>query len=146
MIETERLRIEPLPVEARDEMVALWRDPANELLHGDESDEQVRQWVDGAWGVWERATGELVGACTLFFAREHDEWELAYMLRRDRWGRGYASEAARACVLHGFGVLGLDRIVADVDPANVASVRVLEKAGFVEVGGEAPKLLYAVSR
>jgi len=146
VIETERLRIAPLPESEREAMVALWLDPANERLHGGESDEQVRRWVDGTWGVWERQSGDLVGDCTLFFAEEHGEWELAYGLRRDRWGRGYATETARACVRHGFDVLGLDRIVADVDPANPASVRVLEKCGFAAVGGSGKMLLYAVTR
>lgn len=146
MIETERLLVAPLPAEEREPMVALWLDPANELLRGTETEEQVRRWVEQTWGVWERAGGELVGACTLFFAEEHGEWELAYGLRRDRWGRGYATEAARACVRHGFDKLGLERIVADVDPANAASVRVLEKCGFVHAGGEGDKLLYAIGR
>ncbi len=145
VIVTERLRIAPLPVEQRDAMVALWLDPANERLHRNESDEQVRAWVEGTWGVWERESGQLVGDCTVFFAEEHKEWELAYGLRRDRWGRGYATEAAQACLRHGFEVLGLERIVADVDPANVASVRVLEKCGFERIGGGGEKLLYACS-
>jgi RimJ/RimL family protein N-acetyltransferase/pimeloyl-ACP methyl ester carboxylesterase len=146
VIETERLRIARVPEDAREAMVALWLDPVNERLRGGESEEQVRTWVEGTWGVWERASGELVGDCTLFFADEHGEWELAYGLRRDRWGFGYASEAARACVRHGFEFLGLERIVADVDPANRASVNVLEKAGFVRIGGSGSKLLYAVTR
>lgn len=146
MIETERLVVAPLPAEQREAMVALWLDPANARLLGPETDEQVRTWVEGTWGVWERSTGELVGDCSLFFAAEHGEWELAYGFRRDRWGRGYATEAARACVRHGFEVLSLDRIVADVDPANPGSVRVLEKSGFVHVGGEGDKLLYEIRR
>ena len=145
MIETDRLAIAPLTAEQREAMVALWRDPANELLRGNETDEQVSGWVKQAWGVWERTSGELVGACTLFFAEEHHEWELAYMLRRDRWRRGYATEAAQACVRHGFDTLGLERIVADVDPANTASVRVLEKCGFERIGGSGDKLLYGCS-
>jgi len=146
VIETERLTVAPLPVGEREAMVAVWLDPANERLHSAEGEAQVRKWVEQTWGVWERATGALVGDCTLFFAEEHGEWELAYGFRRDRWGRGYASEAAAACVRHGFAVLGLDRIVADVDPANPASVRVLEKCGFVHVGGSGGMLLYAVAR
>ena len=52
------------------------------------------------------------------------------MLARDAWGRGYATEAARALVAAGFAQLGLRRIVATCDPANAASARVLEKAGL----------------
>jgi RimJ/RimL family protein N-acetyltransferase/pimeloyl-ACP methyl ester carboxylesterase len=146
VIETDRLRIGPLPVAEREAMAVLWLDAANERLHPGDTEEQVHRWVEGTWGVWERSTGELVGDCTLFFAEEHGAWELAYGLRRDRWGRGYATEAAQACVRHAFDALRLDRIVADVDPANAASVRVLEKCGFVSVGGSGAMLLYAVER
>jgi RimJ/RimL family protein N-acetyltransferase len=133
-------------VEQRDALVGLWLDPENARLRGTENEAQVRAWVEGTWGVWERATGELVGDCTLFFAEEHGEWEVAYGLRRDRWGRGYASEAVRACVRHGFDVLGLERIVADADPANTASLRVLAKCGFEPAGGNEKMLLCAVTR
>ena len=146
MIETARLRVAPLPADERDALVAIWLDPANDRLHAGDTEAQVWKLVVGTWGVWERSTGQLVGDCTLFFAEEHGDWELAYGLRRDRWGRGYATEAAQACVRHGFEVLGLGRIVAVVDPANGASVRVLEKCGFVRVGGVPTKLLYAVAR
>jgi RimJ/RimL family protein N-acetyltransferase len=146
VIETERLRVGPLPDEEREAMVALWLEPANERLRAGNTEEQVRRWVEGTWGIWERTTGELVGDCTLFFAEEHGAWELAYGLRRDRWGRGYASEAAQACVRHGFEVLELERIVADVDPANTRSIRVLEKCGFVRAGGTDEEPVYAVTR
>ena len=146
VIESERLLIRPLRETERESMVTIWLDPANERLHETNTEEQVRRWVEGVWGVWERDTGELVGDSTLFFAEEHGEWELAYGFRHDRWGRGYATEAAQACVRHGFEILGLDRIVADVDPGNRASIRVLEKAGFDRVGGSGKTLLYAISR
>ena len=148
MIETERLVIRPPTDDERAAILALWFDPASERVPPDVASEQVRAWVDAvAWGVWERETGELVGDCGLFFDEGHGEWELAYGFRRDRWGRGYATEAARACVRHGFEELGLEKIVADVDPANPASVRVLEHCGFENAGQQADgKLLYAVTR
>ena len=146
-IETARLSLRMVEEDDREPLFELWSDPANERLREPASPEQIRAWIELVrWAVWERETGELVGDCSLFFADEHDEWELAYGLRRDVWGRGYATEAARAAVAHGFGLHGLARVVADVDPSNVASVRVLEKCGFVPVGGEPPKLLYAVTR
>ncbi len=146
MIETERLSIRPLAEEEREALAALWLDPANARLHPADTAEQVRTWVQGAWGVWEREGGELVGDCTLFFAEEHGEWELAYGFRRDRWGRGYATEAAAACVRYGFDVLGVEKLVADVDRVNAASIRVLEKCGFECVDEEPEKLLYAALR
>jgi RimJ/RimL family protein N-acetyltransferase len=99
------------------------------------------------WGVRERETGELVGDCSLHFDDGFGEWELSYGFRRDRWGRGYATEAAGACVRYGFDELGLTKIVADVDLANVASARVLEKCGFERVGElDDGRLFYAVAK
>ena len=86
------------------------------------------------WAVVERDTGALIGMCGLAeFGHGVDGIELAYRLRRDRWGRGYATEAGRAVVAHAFGPLALDRLVAAVEPANTASIRVLEKCGFAFV-------------
>ena len=86
------------------------------------------------WAAVERATGELVGDCGLIHLDGGPEIEVGYRLRRDRWGRGYATEAARACVAHGFGALGLDRICGVTHPGNVASQRVLAKCGMTDLG------------
>jgi RimJ/RimL family protein N-acetyltransferase len=148
VIETERLVIRPLADGERSEMLALWFDAANERAAPDATPEQVRAWADGVpWGVWERESGELIGDCSLHFDTGFGEWELSYGFRRDRWGRGYATEAARACVRYGFEELGLEKIVADVDPANTASARVLEKCGLEQVGTlDDGRLFFAVTR
>ncbi|NIJ09951.1 RimJ/RimL family protein N-acetyltransferase [Saccharomonospora amisosensis] len=56
--------------------------------------------------------------------------ELGYRLRRAVWGRGYATEGARALVHHAFAALGVERLVATTMTVNTASRRVLEKAGL----------------
>jgi ribosomal-protein-alanine N-acetyltransferase len=58
------------------------------------------------------------------------EIELAYGLAKPYWGSGFATEAARACLRYGFAEMKLERIVAVVNPGNVASQRVLEKLGM----------------
>jgi RimJ/RimL family protein N-acetyltransferase len=148
VIETERLVIRPPSPEEREELLALWTDPANSRVYGDATPEQVRAWVAGVPSVvFENATGELVGDCSLHFDTGFGDWELSYGFRRDRWGRGYATEAAAACVRHGFDELGVERIVADVDPANAASRRVLAKCGFEHVETlDDGRLFYAVTR
>jgi RimJ/RimL family protein N-acetyltransferase len=149
MIETERLLIRELGPADAEQLFALWVEPANERVDFTPErppDEQVRRWIESAWGVWERETGELVGDCSVSFDNGFLEWELSYGFRRDRWGRGYASEAAEACVRYGFEVLGVEKIVADVDPANPASVRVLEKLGFLHTGEVGGKLFYERTR
>jgi ribosomal-protein-alanine N-acetyltransferase len=82
--------------------------------------------------VVETATGRLVGACDLT-CESAGEGDLGFILSKDVWGRGYASEAARAMVRAGFDRLGLTRVFATCDVANPASARVLEKAGLTRV-------------
>jgi ribosomal-protein-alanine N-acetyltransferase len=148
VIETERLIIRVPRAHERPHMLTLFADPANERVPPAADPAQVRGWAYGVpWGIWERDTGELVGDCSLHYDTSFGAWELSYGLRRDRWGRGYATEAAQACVRHGFETMRLARIVADVDPANPASQRVLEKCGFVRVRElDDARLFYAVTR
>lgn len=56
--------------------------------------------------------------------------EIGWRLKRAAWGHGYATEAARAVVEHAFGVLDVDKIVADIHPGNLRSIRVAEKVGL----------------
>lgn len=57
--------------------------------------------------------------------------ELGYVLARAHWGKGIATEASRQALARGFKELGVIRIEATVDPENLGSVRVLEKAGMI---------------
>jgi [ribosomal protein S5]-alanine N-acetyltransferase len=74
--------------------------------------------------------------------------ELGYTLARDAWGKGYATELGLALVEYAFTVLQVPRVVAQVEPANTASRRVLAKLGMTERGTRAaygrPHMLYAV--
>jgi len=82
-----------------------------------------------------RAEGRLIGACSLAVGSgEHQEGWIGYCLRRQAWGQGYATEAARALLGLGFEHLGLHRIFATCDAANGASARVMEKAGMLPEG------------
>ncbi|MBT4905367.1 MAG: GNAT family N-acetyltransferase [Rhodospirillaceae bacterium] len=86
------------------------------------------------WAVIEHLNGDLVGMSGLAeFGHGVPGIELAYRLRRDRWGKGYATESGRAAVDHAFGHLGLDRLIAAVERENTPSVHVLEKCGFTFV-------------
>lgn len=62
------------------------------------------------------------------------EATLSYWIAKPYWGRGFASEAARAMVRHGFAHLGLDAVNAGYQTANPASGHVLAKLGFIETG------------
>ncbi|TML62429.1 MAG: GNAT family N-acetyltransferase [Actinobacteria bacterium] len=65
--------------------------------------------------------------------RQTGDVELGYTLRRDRWGRGYATEAAQACLEAGLARLDVARIVAVVDEENLRSSRVAERLGMAVV-------------
>ncbi|MDE8651602.1 GNAT family N-acetyltransferase [Novosphingobium album (ex Liu et al. 2023)] len=60
--------------------------------------------------------------------------EIGYILDPALWGQGLAGEALRAVLGHVFTAHGLERAVADVDPRNAASLRLLERLGFRETG------------
>ena len=78
-----------------------------------------------------RDTGRLIGNCGLRRKPDSDvEADIGYELSPDCWGRGYATEAARAMVSFGFDDLGLERLSSWCIADNVASARVLERLGF----------------
>jgi len=85
------------------------------------------------WTVEARTSGEILGDCGVIpLEGRGPEIELGYRLRRSAWGRGLATEAARAALEHAHapreaGGLGLQRVVAVVDPDNEGSRRVLDK-------------------
>jgi RimJ/RimL family protein N-acetyltransferase len=94
-------------------------------------------WDAHGWGTFavrERDTGDLVGlgilATPSFLPEILPATEVGWRIGRDRWGRGYAPEAARAVVGFAFGELGLDRVVSCIHTENAASVRVAEKLGM----------------
>jgi RimJ/RimL family protein N-acetyltransferase len=90
----------------------------------------------GFWAAIEKATEEFIGWFELRpLDQEGDlvEGELGYRLRRHAWGRGLATEGARALVRKGFTEFGLRRVVAHTMVVNVASRRVMEKAGLTLV-------------
>lgn len=86
------------------------------------------------WHVEEAARPAFLGWCGLFDLEDSGLIEIGYRYVRAAWGRGIATEAARAVLDHGFRVLALDPIVAVAHPENTASQRVLEKIGLRRAG------------
>ncbi|MFB9329816.1 GNAT family N-acetyltransferase [Paenibacillus aurantiacus] len=81
----------------------------------------VRRWSDDALLGW-------CGVGELDFSAP--DKELYYLIGREHWGSGYATEAASALAAYAFEVIGLGRLHAKADPRNSASRKVLEKVGF----------------
>jgi ribosomal-protein-alanine N-acetyltransferase len=148
-VETERLvGRRPLARDAdelhavmADERVARWLWPGD--LGGPRTLQQVRtmlvhdmdHWKRhgfGAWVVRDRTTGEALGRIGLerTTVAGTDEVEVAWMLSADHWGRGLATEMARAAVDAGLGPLGLESVVAFTLTGNAASRRVMEHLGM----------------
>lgn len=90
----------------------------------------------GAWALQVEGEASLAGYCGIVTARRRADPEIIYALRLSLWGRGLASELVPALLAYGFGNCGLPRLVATVRPENLASVRVLEKAGMNCAGEE----------
>ena len=115
----------------------------------------IEHWDRYGFGPWllrDRAHGELVGRGGLKHttATGVDEVEIGWSIHPDRWGEGLATELARASVRTAFDVLGLDGVIAYTANDNVASWRVMEKAGM-EFDGEIvaaglPHVLYRARR
>ena len=85
------------------------------------------------WAVIEQISKETIGYCGLFYYPDvcgQPETEIGYRLARSHWGRGYATEAAKAVCDYAFNTLRLPRLIAMIDPQNVASIRVAEKLGM----------------
>ena len=84
----------------------------------------------GTWAVEERGTGALVGRVGLHFPEGWPDRELGWTIARKFWGRGYASEAARAAIAHAFGTLGWTHLVSLIHPNNHRSARLAERLGY----------------
>jgi len=79
--------------------------------------------------------GAAIGTCVLHsFEQQYRRAEVGYRLGREYWGRGLMSEALTALIQFAFDELELIRLEADTDPRNTASIRLLERMGFVQEG------------
>lgn len=92
----------------------------------------VEHWQQGygIWAIFEIASSQMIGYCGLRYLDELDEVEVLYGLAKAYWGRGIATQAVKASLSYGFDVANLDRIIAMALPENLASRRVIEKAGL----------------
>ncbi|HMJ55679.1 MAG TPA: GNAT family N-acetyltransferase [Polyangiaceae bacterium] len=88
----------------------------------------------GVWATIERASGACIGIHLLNHIQGESYIQVGYVLFSPYWGRGYATEMTVALLRYGFGELGLPAIFAITDLPNVASQRVLLKAGLERKG------------
>jgi len=87
------------------------------------------------WGIELVDEARIIGTTTLFSINtEQHRAEIGYVLNSDYWGKGHASAALRRLFQHARDEMGLRRIEADVDPRNAASLRCIERLGFLREG------------
>jgi RimJ/RimL family protein N-acetyltransferase len=148
ILETERLAFRPYERGDRAHLVALFTDP--EVMRfvgtGVQTEEVAREGFEriftrvyepkafDIWALFSKEDGAFVGHAELKPRRDElarpGDFEIIYVLGRGNWGRGFATEVARAVLVYGFRELRLGRIHATVDAENEASIRVLLKLGF----------------
>jgi RimJ/RimL family protein N-acetyltransferase len=144
LIATKRLTIRPITTNDAKTFTKLFSDP--DVMEfsddGPRDAEWVNDWVEeqmrryeasgiGHMAVVESDSRAVLGYCGL--AKEEiegrQETEIGYRLLRDSWGKGYATEAARA-ILNYAHAKGIKRVVATIDPSNEASLRVAKRLGM----------------
>jgi RimJ/RimL family protein N-acetyltransferase len=148
-LETERLRLRPFADADADDLFALqsnvhvlryWDSPPwvdrTSVARFLARCQQMAEEGSGARVAIERTCDQaFVGWCTFnSWNPDFRSASLGYCLGQAAWGRGYATEAARALLEWAFDTLDLNRVQAEADTRNVASARVLEKLGFVLEG------------
>lgn len=143
VLTTERLVLRPATVQDHGTLLAHWAAPDvrqflfdGAMLSAAEITEAIADSVRdfavagyGLWLIYEKNGTELVGTAGL---RPLDDvgLEIFYSLVPRSWGKGYATEAARAVVDNALGPLGLPEVLAEVDEGNVASVAVIKRLGM----------------
>lgn len=143
VLETERLALRKMDISDVDDLMGIFSDPvAMRYYPGTKSREEAEEWVrwtlgsyrDHGFGQWVavlKRSCEFAGQCglTVQEVEGRQEVEIGYLFLRRFWGRGLATEAARAARDHGF-ALGYNRLISLIDPENLASRRVAEKTGL----------------
>jgi RimJ/RimL family protein N-acetyltransferase len=146
---TDRLRLRPVREADADALLALhssasvlrywdsppWTDPARAARFVAASRQLAEDGSGARLAVERRSDGAFLGWCSL--SRWNPAFRsaaLTYILAEGAWGRGYATEAARALLGWAFETLDLNRVQAEADTRNLASARVLEKLGFLHEG------------
>jgi len=167
VVETARLVLRDLTPDDLEALAALYADPEIRRYFPDgvrtfeETRAELAWIIDvyygrygyGLWATVLKETGTFIGRCGLlpWEIDGRTEVEVAYLLDKRYWGRGLATEAARAIVDHAFATLPVDRLICMVDPENAASRGVAVKVGMTMLWDDyvdeyGPAHVYAIQR
>ncbi len=150
IIETERLLLRTFTMDDAQllyelnldpEVTKYTYDPMKDVDHAREVLEQIilpqyALYNHGRWAVHTKHALEFIGWCGLKSRPERNEIDLGYRFIKNAWGKGYATEAAYACIKYGFEKLNLQRIIGRAVQGNIASLNVLKKCGMVYIEEE----------
>lgn len=146
-IETPRLLLREMTEEDFPALYAILSDPETMRYYPQPYDEAgVHRWIAwcrdsyakhgfGLWAVTLKGTGEFIGDCGISLQPINGQWlpEIGYHIRRDHWRRGYASEAASACIRLAFEYFGFTAVYSYMNAENVPSWRTAMKNGMKQV-------------
>ncbi|HEY4677839.1 MAG TPA: GNAT family N-acetyltransferase [Candidatus Angelobacter sp.] len=144
VLETSRLRLREFVSQDADALAAVLGDPVTMQYYPAAFEHKgVQEWIGkniaryqrdgyGLWAMMLKSSGEVIGdcGCVLQEVEDRNEVEVGYHVRRDLWGNGYATEAAKACMEYAFAKLGARRVISMIRPENLQSRRVAEKNGM----------------
>ncbi|WP_432409551.1 GNAT family N-acetyltransferase [Wukongibacter sp. M2B1] len=141
--ETERLILRVLEPKDLDSVMNFWgNDEVMKYCGGSSGNRELigrainnymnsqRKRGFSAYAVILKETNEIIGACGYNYTQDGNEVELIYHFSKQYWGKGYATEAGKACIEYARENLHIDKIIASVDPKHYSSRKVLEKLGF----------------
>lgn len=144
-LKTKRLRLVPMTDDELREMIVAetdehMRQAYSEMLAGCLAHPKERIWYT-EWRVAEKESGAPVGGLGFKGPAANGEVEIGYGLDEAHWGKGYATEAAKAMIDWAFSQEGVYFVMAETEPGNTASQRVLQKLGFspAGTGAEGPR-------
>jgi RimJ/RimL family protein N-acetyltransferase len=161
LIETERLLLRPLTGDDVDELVAIHAEREVERFMGPFDRARVIEWLalvqedyaehrPGRLAIIERVSGRFLGRSGLKYWPQFAETELGWVLHPDDWGRGYATEAGRACAQWGFLNLDVPRLTAMIRPDNQRSIAVAQRIRMSRLRPDVllgePVTVYSISR
>ena len=161
--EAERLRLRPYSLDDERALYEVFADPYARTFYPEMADPyNVRAWIEwnlrnydelgfGLWAIELKVSGEFIGDCGLTYQDVEGgrELEVGYhVIRRER-GKGYATEAARACLDFGFSHTACESICSIVRPSNIASCAVAARIHTARrefMKGGSPAALYYTTR
>lgn len=137
IFETKRLIVRDLKIDDSESYFDMMGNPnvmnpiPRKVMTKSESDKHLRQLIDNdskkmIWGIEDKKSKSFIGLCALLKNDDQDN-ELGYRLREKYWGVGYGTEITEGLISYCFNKLKFDKITADVNTANLKSVKILDK-------------------